>query len=498
MAIKRKATILVVDDIPANRTLLRNTLEPSGYEVLLASDGEAGLKVAARALPDLILLDVMMPKMDGIETCRRLKAHERASGIPVIFITAKGEVQDIVDGFRAGGVDYIAKPFQMEEVLARVQNHLTIHQLTRELLEKNRALEEEIQRRQRAEASFQEADERLDVISQREAERWGIADFIGSSRHLGRLWQSVQRLQQTPNTTVLITGESGTGKELLARAIHFGSVRSKGPFIPVNCAAVPNDLAESLFFGHVRGAFSGAQSDQKGYFQLAHRGTLFLDEVGDMPLVLQPKLLRAFETGSFRAVGAAEEKTVDVRIVAATNADLRARLADGTFREDLYFRLANFVIDVPPLRERIDDLPALADHFLKLFATEMGKPIPKLQPSALEALAGHWFPGNVRELKSIIERAIIESGGRDIEEAHLHLRTEPLRAARANGHALTPPHGNLPLNLASAQALLVQRALAEAQGNMSKAAELLGINRTKLYRLLAKRGDCSDAGEDSN
>jgi transcriptional regulator with PAS, ATPase and Fis domain len=252
----------------------------------------------------------------------------------------------------------------------------------------------------------------------------------------------------------------------------------------VNCAAIPTDLAESLFFGHLRGAFSGAQTDQKGYFQLAHRGTLFLDEIGDMPVALQAKLLRVLETGSFMPVGAGEEKSVDVRIVAATNADLKSRLTDGAFRQDLYYRLANFVIEVPPLRERPEDIPVLALHFLKLFATEMGKALPRLQPKALAALSAYGFPGNVRELKSIIERAIIESGGTEIRIDHLDLNRRPASASRPGGVVRAEHAGETPLNLEKAQQHLAQRALAESQGNMSKAAELLGINRTKLYRLL--------------
>ena len=271
----------------------------------------------------------------------------------------------------------------------------------------------------------------------------------------------------------------------MARAIHFGSTRAKGPFLPVNCAAIPNDLAESLLFGHVRGAFSGAQTDQKGYFELAHRGTLFLDEIGDMPLPLQAKLLRVLETGSFRPVGATAEKRVDVRILAATNAELPARLTAGAFRQDLYFRLAHFVIPVPPLRERPEDIPVLARHFLKMFASEMGRQPAKLGAAALDALAAYPFPGNVRELKSIVERAIIESGGTEIQTGHLHLPPRQLAAMASIPKTADESAAELSLNLEHAQRQLAQRALAECQCNMSKAAELLGINRTKLYRLLA-------------
>jgi DNA-binding NtrC family response regulator len=308
-----QATVLVVDDVLAKRNLLRQTLEPQGYELLLAPDGKSALRAAQRARPDLILLDVMMPGFDGFETCRRLKADAITRTIPVIFITAKDETPSLVEGFRAGGVDYITKPLQAEEVLARVDTHLQISRLTRALQQKNAELEAEIARREQAEDALATADEQLSLISSREAERWSVPGLLGQSRIFTQIFDDVRKAQQAGALTLLLTGESGSGKELIGRAIHFGGLRAKGPFIPVNCAAIPRELAESMFFGHLKGAFTGAIADQKGCFELAHGGTLFLDEVGEMPLPLQPKLLRVLEDGVVQPLGAARDRRVDVR-----------------------------------------------------------------------------------------------------------------------------------------------------------------------------------------
>ena len=494
-----EATVLIVDDVPANQNLLRQTLEPHGLEVLLASDGETALQVAERAKPDLILLDIMMPGMDGYETCRRLKAAEVTRGIPVIFITAQHETPNVVEGFRVGGVDYITKPFQAEEVLARVETHLTISRLTRELERKNRELEEQIRRREQAEGALAAADEHLSLLSSREAERWGLAGFIGRSRTLEKILEDIRKLQQAGTISVLISGESGTGKELVARAIHFGGPRSKETFLPVNCAAIPRDLAESLLFGHVRGAFSGANTDQKGYFELADGGTLFLDEIGEMPAALQPKLLRVLEGGRVTPLGATKDRQVDVRVVAASNADFSKKIGTGEFRQDLYHRLARFTVIVPPLRERPEDIPLLAVHFLKLFASEMGRQPPPLSEAALAALRAHPFPGNVRELKNVIERALIESSGTEIRPQHLHFLSSTLPSAATVRPLASDPspadsvREELPLNLEEAELTLIKRALARTSGNVSKAAELLGVNRARIYRALAETDESGEA-----
>jgi DNA-binding NtrC family response regulator len=500
LAAQTGAQILIADDNPANLDVLGQLLEGEGYRVLAAPSGEVALRVAGDAHPDLVFLDVMMEGVDGYETCRRLKGLDQMRDVPVIFISARDETQSLVSGFAAGGVDYITKPFHGEEVLTRVATHLKISRLTRELHQRNSELQEaneslraEMGRRQQAEDALQVADDKLSAMTAREAERWGIDGIVGRSKTLSAILADIRRLQNFSSVNVLITGESGTGKELVARAVHFGSGRAKQPFIAVNCVAVPEDLAESMFFGHVRGAFTGATMDRKGFFELADGGTLFLDEIGDMPVTLQAKLLRVLEDGKIMPLGSTREKKVDVRIVAATNADLHRQIAGGSFRQDLYFRLAQFSVDVPALRERREDIPLLARHFLRLFAQEMKIPVPPIEPEAMAALSACNFPGNVRELKNIIERAMIESGGQTVTVKHLRFTSPPARSgepstppANAESTAAAAPAGDLPLNLEAAENLLIRRALAETNGNIAEAARRLGVNRTRIYRKLGE------------
>jgi DNA-binding NtrC family response regulator len=474
--------ILIIDDTPANIDLLTDALEPRGHEILAAPGGEAGLKIAAKAVPDLILLDVVMPGRDGFEICRELKADDATANIPVIFITAKQETANVLNGFRVGGVDYILKPFQAEEVVSRVETHLKLSRLTRELQAKNAELEAEMRKRRSAEDARERSDARLSTLSANEVRRWGLEGFIGQSRMIRKILADIARLHQFANTSALILGESGTGKELVARAIHHGSPRAGGPFIPVNCVAIPGELAESMFFGHLRGAFTGATADRKGWFELADGGTLFLDEIGDMPSALQAKLLRVLEDGEITPVGAQQPKRVDVRVITATNADLSAKIAAGAFRQDLYFRLARFVVETPPLRERSEDIPLLAAHFLQMFSGEMGLAPPALAPDALALLAAHSFPGNVRELKNVVERALIASGGRAIRREHIQLPNAALPAAGSAAPAAKVSATELPLNLDDAEQALIQRALEQTGGNIAEAARLLGVNRSRIYR----------------
>jgi DNA-binding NtrC family response regulator len=486
--------ILLVDDVPANLLVLSGALEPEGYEILAVPSGEVALKVAERAQPALILLDIMMPEVDGFETCRRLKAQASTRDIPVLFITARGATEDLVEGFRAGGVDYVVKPWQTAEIVCRVATHVRLNRLARELTEKNRALEArtaeltaEIQKRQQAESALEIADQKLAVISDLETSRWNLAGLVGSNRQVQKIVEDIHRLHQFANTSVLISGESGTGKELIARAIHFGSTRAKAPFIPVNCAAIPAELAESMLFGHNKGAFTGATANHRGYFQMANSGTIFLDEIGDMPLMLQAKLLRVLEDAMVTPVGTAQPVQVDVRVIAATNARMAERIASGAFREDLYFRLARFTVNTPPLRDRLEDVPMLAFHFLRLFAAEMGIKMPLLGQEALEALKSYHFPGNVRELKNIIESALIESGENIILPKHLRLAKRPTQTSPAAPRVnQTISAASLPLNLAAAEEILIQRALQETGGNIASAARLLGVHRTRIYRKLER------------
>lgn len=515
--------VLIVDDVPANLSVLRDALEPEGYNILGASHGKAALRIAAGALPDLILLDVLMPGMDGHEVCRQLRRNEATRHIPVIFITVRDDKESILEGFRAGGVDYITKPYEKEEVLLRVKTHIEISRLTqllsqknvdleqqaaqlasanRQLQQANRQLQQEMARRQqaeeahkRADQAFQKADEHLSLISQQEASRWGIAGFVGRSKTIGSILDDVRKLQDAENTTVLITGESGTGKELIARAIHFGGTRAKGPFIPVNCSAIPRELAESAFFGHVRGAFTGAHTGRKGYFELADGGTLFLDEIGDMSLDLQAKLLRAIETGCVLPLGNTHEKRINVRILASTNQDLAGRIAEDRFREDLYFRLTGFIVTVPPLRGRKEDIPLLAEHFLEMFAAEMGKEAV-LGREALSALEAYDFPGNIRELKNMIEHALIKSDGGIIRPEHLPF----MDVHHVPGTDEVPPkseHGERWADFEKRKALVIQRARKPDMVNGEESVqEAMSTVRTDEERILAyveEQGSISNA-----
>jgi DNA-binding NtrC family response regulator len=466
--------ILVADDTPASLSLISHVLEKEGHEIFAVSNAVDALRIAAKATPDVILLDVMMPGHDGYYVCRELKAEPVTRDIPVIFITSRNETENILKGFRVGAVDYIHKPFHAEEVVTRVATHLKISRLTRELQERNAELEAEVSRRRDAEQARDTANQRLHTLARKEAERWGIRGFVGHSKHLQHILDDIERLQQFGKTSVLITGESGTGKELVARAIHHHSPRSEGAFIPVNCVAIPSELMESLFFGHMKGSFTGAISDRKGYFELADGGTLFLDEIGDMPATLQAKLLRVLEDGEVTPVGATKPRRVDVRVLSATNADLQSKIAGGDFRQDLFFRLARYTVDLPPLRDRTEDLPLLARHFLEVFSSEMGCAIPVLSAGALTVLAAHDFPGNIRELKNVMERALILSGGKPVQPSHLQLfNSRPKVAAAAKGESF---------DLESAEHSAIQRALEQTQGNVAEAARLLKIHRSRIYR----------------
>lgn len=465
------AKILAVDDVPANLDVLIITLESAGFSVLFATSGESALELAAKEIPALILLDISLPGMDGIEVCRRLKKNKATRDIPVIFLTANTQEEQILAGFHAGAVDYITKPFMHDEVLIRLRTHLERAILAHELAAKNAALEAEIGQRQAL-------DNQLAMLAKRDTARWGIEGFIGQSPTMHEILREINMLQNASSTSVLITGESGTGKELIARAIHAGSDRAEMPFITVNCATISGELAVSLLFGHLPGAFTGAQREQTGFFEMADGGTLFLDEVGTMPATVQSKLLRVLEDGFIRPLGAKTDKQVDVRIVSATNEPTTS------LREDLYYRLARFTVTAPPLRDRKDDIPLLAQHFMKMFAVEMGISPPGYQEDALNALTDYHYPGNVRELKNVIERAMIESGGETISLRHLRLgktHSEPLLSS-------FPAIGldDLPLDFAAAEIFLIKRALGKTDGNVTQAARLLGIDRNKIYRIQAK------------
>jgi DNA-binding NtrC family response regulator len=476
--------ILIIDDNPDNIRILTETLEPHGYEIFLASKADQGIKLAATVQPDVIILDIVMPGKSGFVVCQILKSDVQTKDIPIVFLTSKQEMESIVHGFEIGAVDYITKPLRMPEVLARLKTHSDNSRMAREIKERNHQLETEIERRRIAENDKQAAEQRLSTLSSRESHRWGVHGLIGQSPEACQIRAEIERLQSFPSVSVLITGESGTGKELVAKALHYGSARKDGLFNAVNCAAIPAELTESVFFGHQKGAFTGATSDRKGCFEMADGGTLFLDEIGDMDLLLQAKLLRVLEDGEFTPVGGSQAKKVDVRVLAATNADLSAKIAAGKFRQDLYFRLARYVIRTVPLRKRPADIPLMTEHFLSAFASEMGMAPRKISEEAQSLLSAYTFPGNVRELRNIIERALIESAGKTIGPEHIYLMPEadpPQAQVRSDIPSSTSP---LPLNVKAAEEELIQRALEETKGNISEAAKRLGMHRSRLYRRL--------------
>ena len=405
-----KATVLIVDDTPANISVLLESLNQEGLEVLVARDGESALEQASYARPDLILLDVMMPGLDGFETCRRLKVEQATRDIPVIFMTALAETGDKVRGFEVGAVDYVTKPFQQREVLARVATHLELAHLRRDLENRVAARTAELES---ALAEVEKLKGRLEAENRylREEIQQGhdFAEIIGESAVLKKALRKVEQVAEL-EATVLILGETGTGKELVARAIHDLSPRRDRALVKVNCAALPPTLIESELFGHEKGSFTGATGRRRGRFELAHQGTIFLDEVGEMPIELQAKLLRVLQEGEVERIGGEHPVKVDVRVIAATHRDLLEEIREGRFREDLYYRLNVFPVELPPLRQRRGDVTLLVRYFATKVAKKLGRS-PVLPSGIEEALTHYDWPGNVRELQNVVERAVILSGG---------------------------------------------------------------------------------------
>lgn len=437
---KTKPTILVVDDTPTNVNLLLEYLGQQGFKVLVAIDGESAIEQAEFAEPDLILLDVIMPGINGFDTCKLLKKNAATRSIPVIFMTALSETVDKVRGFEVGAVDYVTKPLQHEEVLARVTAHLTIQNLQRKLQDVNEGLEQrviertaelstanttlkkEVAERIRIEQALRDANAQVEKLKDRlQAENiylqeeikteYNFEEIVGSSAAMKKVFQRIEQVANT-DTTVLITGDTGTGKELVARALHNRSGRRERPPIKVNCAALPATLVESELFGHEKGAFTGAANRKIGRFELANGGTIFLDEIGDVPLEVQVKLLRVLQEQEFERIGGNHTIKVDVRLIAATNRDLSKAVKDSVFRDDLFYRLNVFPIQVPPLRERTEDIPLLVQHFVNKFKQKISKDIREISDDTMQSLTKYHWPGNVRELGSVIERAVVMSAGR--------------------------------------------------------------------------------------
>ncbi|MFC1575147.1 sigma-54-dependent transcriptional regulator [Gemmatimonadota bacterium] len=447
--------ILIIDDEGNLRRMLRALLEGEGYTIREAESAEAGIEEVRREAPEAILLDLMLPGMSGLDALPHI--GDLAPGIPVVMMSGKATLGDAVQATRLGAFHFIEKPLTPEAVLLTVRGALEVSR-ARDL---SRALQEEL---------------------------GPDAELVGRSPAINRVRGMVQRVAPT-EARVLITGESGTGKELVASAIHFLSPRRGRPFVRVNSAAIPRDLVESEMFGHERGAFTGATERRRGRFELAHGGTLFLDEVGDLGPEAQAKLLRAVETGAVERVGGGKVIQVDVRVLAATNHDLRAQVEAGAFRQDLLFRLEVVPIHLPPLRDRLEDLPLLVAHVIQRLRKRYGLPAPHITPAGMEALSLYSWPGNVRELMNILERLAILSTGGPVGPQEV----AQLLPSAPTGPGITPSYEEgdprpLRNRIDDYERALIQGAMGEARGNVAEAGRRLQTDRANLYRRMKRLG----------
>jgi two-component system, NtrC family, nitrogen regulation response regulator NtrX len=448
-----RARILVIDDEAAIRDSLKMTLEYEGYEFIGAATGQEGLALAEREAPDLVLLDVKMPGMDGLEVLERLRSLNDA--LPVVVVSGHGTISTAVDATKKGAFDFIEKPFASERILVVLRNALA----QRQLHDENRTLKKAVEVRHQ---------------------------MIGDSAALKHVMAAVGRAAPT-NATVLIQGESGVGKELVARTIHRNSLRSRERFVQVNCAAIPEELIESELFGHEKGSFTGATEKQVGKFEQADRGTIFLDEVGDMSQKTQAKVLRVLQEGEVERLGSARTIKVDVRVIAATNKNLEEEIEKGRFREDLYFRLAVIPIYVPPLRERPDDVPALVRHYMEYFSRENNVRPKRVTPQAIEALQRLRWKGNIRELRNTVERLIIMTSGDTIDLADLPAATRNSSAPpapKAGSDTDASKAGTLREFKDTAERAYLVGKLRENGWNISKTAEVIDTPRSNLYKKL--------------
>ncbi len=446
-----RARVLVVDDEDAIRSTLKMIFEYEGYECVLAANGPAALKIAEREAPDLIFLDIKMPQMDGMEVLKSLKDIEGSP--PVVILSGHGTVKTAVEATKLGAYDFIEKPPERERILLVARNALS----QKRLREENRRLKLSFDDRHR---------------------------MVGESTALEKVWDAVRRAAPT-NATVLITGESGVGKELVARAIHRNSLRKDEAFIQVNCAAIPEDLIESELFGHEKGSFTGATEKQIGKFELAHEGTIFLDEVGDMSLKTQAKVLRVLQEGEVERIGSQKTIQVDVRVIAATNHDLEAAIERGDFREDLFFRLSVIPVRIPPLRERPEDVEALVEHFASQFAAENNFRRKVFGPGVMEAFRRHNWRGNVRELRNTVERLMIMV---DEDEVRADDLSGVLRRPSDGAPAPSDTAGSLKDFKESAERAFLVGKLRENRWNISATAQSIGTPRSNLYKKLEQYG----------
>ncbi|WP_428263010.1 sigma-54-dependent transcriptional regulator [Haliangium sp.] len=458
-------SVLVVDDERSMREFLAIFLRRVGHEVRVAASGEEGLAQLADDPPDLLITDLKMPgRVGGLDLLAAVKA--RPIDTEVIVVTAYATAETALSAMKQGAYDYLTKPFKIDDIAAVIGRAME----KRALVQANAALREQV------------------------SGRYRLASLLGKSPAMQRLFDLIGKIHST-KTNVLITGESGTGKELVARALHSEGTRANAPFVAVNCAAIPDELMESELFGHVKGAFTGAVSDHRGLFVEADGGTLFLDEIGELSLGMQVKLLRALQERRVKPVGGAHERELDVRVIAATNRELEAEVARGAFRSDLYYRLNVIELRLPPLRQRREDIPLLIEHFLRRFATEQQKPKPQLSPAAMKLLQDYDYPGNVRELENIIERALTLSGDDHIDTDLLPALAahSALGAQDAGGLAIPDEGIDLDRVLSDYERTIIERALDQTGGVRKRAANLLGISFRSLRYRLTKLGLDADA-----
>ncbi len=450
------AVALIIDDEEIIRQACRRILEPEGISMLEAGDATTALKLLEQHEIDLVLTDLRLPDLSGIEVLRRVKEFDPY--VEVIIVTGHGSVNTAVEAMKLGAYDYIEKPFRPDELRALVMKALERRRLRKENLSLKKHLSTQY-----------------------------IKNLVGGSRAMAKVYKLISIVAPT-SSTVLITGESGTGKELVARAIHFNSPRKDAPFVVVDCGLIPDDLLEAELFGYKKGAFTGALEHRQGLIEDAQGGTLFLDEIGNLPSGLQAKLLRLLQEKEYRPLGARESKRADIRVVAATNRDLKEMVRKGKFREDLFYRLNIFPIHLPPLRERKEDIPLLANHFLRKYSSELGKPIKSITAEAMKRLVEYHWPGNVRELENTIQRAVLLAEGDVIEPASLSLQAEE-DSIRVPGNIEELKELKKRLRqkaVESAERLFVLSALERNSWNITRAAEDVGMQRPNFHALMKK------------
>jgi DNA-binding NtrC family response regulator len=453
-----KQMIWVVDDDPAIRELLSFMVTGAGYEVDAFASG-AEVLASSGEPPDAILLDLMMPEVDGVEVLKEI--NRRHPKLPIIMVTADHDVQRAVEVTKLGAYDYLTKPIDQERLLTTIGNALSHGSLEKEVAR----LKEEL------------------------SDRYHLRSIVGSSAAMRKVYDQIEKVLES-EITVFIAGESGTGKELVAKAIHYASLRSDGPFIDVNCAAIPEGLQESELFGHEKGAFTGAVATHPGKFEQATGGTIFLDEVGEMSASAQARLLRVLQERVLQRVGGTETIELDVRVISASNRDLAKMVEEGSFRQDLFYRLVVFPITLPPLRDRREDIPLLVEHFLEKYARDAGKRVTTVEGRAMEAMAGHGWPGNVRELENVIHRTLLVSSGLELTYDDLPPGIGGDGAMSTSVSQPAPSSGGEggTLNLEELERDTIVRALEQNKGNLSDVARQLGIGRSTLYRKLEQYG----------